>query len=196
VRDGEFVLPCSGRRARQDWTTLRMIAGLELPPRGRSSSATKTDLQARIATATIAFVFHQLFALYPHITCGGNIACAPKARFRAVTPSPPQSAQTRGDAAPPCAYQLLDKPCSACRAATASAWALGRRDRAAIRSSFIWTIRWLARPPISPAQLTLPGSRQRKLHKALPPPPRLRHPHDPMEASGGGENYGPTRSRS
>jgi multiple sugar transport system ATP-binding protein len=54
-------------------TTLRMIAGLELPTSGRILLG-GTDVTAKRASARdIAFVF-QLFALYPHMNVRRNIA--------------------------------------------------------------------------------------------------------------------------
>ena len=54
-------------------TTLRMIAGLELPTEGRILLAGQDVSQRRAAERDIAFVF-QLFALYPHMNVRKNIA--------------------------------------------------------------------------------------------------------------------------
>src|SRR5215468_9136001 len=54
-------------------TTLRMIAGLELPTSGRILLDGEDVTFRRAATRDIAFVF-QLFALYPHMNVRRNIA--------------------------------------------------------------------------------------------------------------------------
>src|SRR5215475_1640836 len=54
-------------------TTLRMIAGLELPTEGRILLGGKDVTMRRAAERDIAFVF-QLFALYPHMDVRRNIA--------------------------------------------------------------------------------------------------------------------------
>src|ERR1700732_2768314 len=53
-------------------TTLRMIAGLELPSSGRILLGGEDVTSKRAAERDIAFVF-QLFALYPHMTVRANI---------------------------------------------------------------------------------------------------------------------------
>jgi len=54
-------------------TTLRMIAGLELPTEGRILLDGEDVTFRRAAARDIAFVF-QLFALYPHMNVAANIA--------------------------------------------------------------------------------------------------------------------------
>src|ERR1700757_4695348 len=54
-------------------TTLRMIAGLELPSEGRILLGGEDVTFRRAAERDIAFVF-QLFALYPHMNVRRNIA--------------------------------------------------------------------------------------------------------------------------
>src|SRR6516164_5069192 len=54
-------------------TTLRMIAGLELPTSGRILLDGEDVTFRRAAARDIAFVF-QLFALYPHMNVAQNIA--------------------------------------------------------------------------------------------------------------------------
>src|ERR1700744_363159 len=54
-------------------TTLRMIAGLELPTSGRILLDGEDVAFKRAAQRDIAFVF-QFFALYPHMTVRQNIA--------------------------------------------------------------------------------------------------------------------------
>ena len=53
-------------------TTLRMIAGLELPTGGRIQLDGEDVTFKRAAERDIAFVF-QMFALYPHMSVSGNI---------------------------------------------------------------------------------------------------------------------------
>src|SRR6478672_3030287 len=53
-------------------TTLRMIAGLELPTEGRILLDGEDVTFRRAAARDIAFVF-QLFALYPHMNVAQNI---------------------------------------------------------------------------------------------------------------------------
>src|ERR1700747_3763919 len=53
-------------------TTLRMIAGLELPTEGRILLDGEDVTFRRAAQRDIAFVF-QLFALYPHMNVAQNI---------------------------------------------------------------------------------------------------------------------------
>jgi len=53
-------------------TTLRMIAGLELPTEGRILLGGEDVTFKRAAERDIAFVF-QMFALYPHMSVAGNI---------------------------------------------------------------------------------------------------------------------------
>ena len=53
-------------------TTLRMIAGLELPTEGRILLDGEDVTFRRAAARDIAFVF-QLFALYPHMNVADNI---------------------------------------------------------------------------------------------------------------------------
>lgn len=53
-------------------TTLRMIAGLELPTEGKILLDGEDVTFDRASARDIAFVF-QLFALYPHMNVAGNI---------------------------------------------------------------------------------------------------------------------------
>jgi len=71
INDGEFFV-LLGPSGCGKTTTLRMIAGLELPTDG-SISLDKKDLTfLRASQRDIAFVF-QLFALYPHLNVSKNI---------------------------------------------------------------------------------------------------------------------------
>src|ERR1700722_12665443 len=72
VEDGEFFC-LLGPSGCGKTTTLRMIAGLELPTSGRILLAGDDVTRKRASARDIAFVF-QLFALYPHMNVGRNIA--------------------------------------------------------------------------------------------------------------------------
>ena len=72
VEDGEFFC-LLGPSGCGKTTTLRMIAGLELPTSGRILLAGEDVTQKRASARDIAFVF-QLFALYPHMNVRRNIA--------------------------------------------------------------------------------------------------------------------------
>jgi multiple sugar transport system ATP-binding protein len=71
VGDGEFFC-LLGPSGCGKTTTLRMIAGLELPTSGRIMLGGEDVTFHRAAERDIAFVF-QLFALYPHMTVRANI---------------------------------------------------------------------------------------------------------------------------
>jgi multiple sugar transport system ATP-binding protein len=79
VRDSTFVIESGeffcllGPSGCGKTTTLRMIAGLELPTSGRILLDGEDVTFLRAAHRDIAFVF-QLFALYPHMNVRGNIA--------------------------------------------------------------------------------------------------------------------------
>ena len=70
VGDGEFFC-LLGPSGCGKTTTLRMIAGLELPSSGRILLDGEDVTFRRAAQRDIAFVF-QLFALYPHMTVQGQ----------------------------------------------------------------------------------------------------------------------------
>jgi multiple sugar transport system ATP-binding protein len=72
VEDGEFFC-LLGPSGCGKTTTLRMIAGLELPSSGKILLGGEDVTFARAARRDIAFVF-QLFALYPHLSVDANIA--------------------------------------------------------------------------------------------------------------------------
>ncbi len=65
-------------------TTLRMIAGLEIPSSGRILLDGEVVTRLRAAQRDIAFVF-QLFALYPHMNVRNNLAFPLKAQGGART---------------------------------------------------------------------------------------------------------------
>ncbi|MCB1487948.1 MAG: ABC transporter ATP-binding protein, partial [Bauldia sp.] len=71
VADGEFFVML-GPSGCGKTTTLRMIAGLELPTSGRILLGGDDVTFNRAAARDIAFVF-QLFALYPHMNVRQNI---------------------------------------------------------------------------------------------------------------------------
>ena len=72
VGDGDFFC-LLGPSGCGKTTTLRMIAGLELPSSGRILLGGEDVTFKRASQRDIAFVF-QLFALYPHLSVGRNIA--------------------------------------------------------------------------------------------------------------------------
>ena len=72
VNDGEFFC-LLGPSGCGKTTTLRMIAGLELPTSGRILLGGRDVTFKRAAERDIAFVF-QFFALYPHMSVRENIA--------------------------------------------------------------------------------------------------------------------------
>src|SRR5689334_22945704 len=71
VEDGEFFVML-GPSGCGKTTTLRMIAGLELPTAGEIQLGGEDVTFKRAAQRDIAFVF-QLFALYPHMNVRANI---------------------------------------------------------------------------------------------------------------------------
>ncbi|MBB4188835.1 multiple sugar transport system ATP-binding protein [Sinorhizobium terangae] len=87
VQDGEF-LALLGPSGCGKTTTLRMIAGLELPTSGKIYLGNEDVTFNRASARDIAFVF-QLFALYPHMNVRRNIGFpllsqgVPKAEIRA-----------------------------------------------------------------------------------------------------------------
>src|SRR5881227_4273578 len=72
IRDGHFFC-LLGPSGCGKTTTLRMIAGLELPTSGRILLGGEDVTFKRASERDIAFVF-QLFALYPHMNVRANIA--------------------------------------------------------------------------------------------------------------------------
>ena len=71
VKDGEFFC-LLGPSGCGKTTTLRMIAGLELPTEGQIFLGGEDVTWKRASQRDIAFVF-QLFALYPHMNVRRNI---------------------------------------------------------------------------------------------------------------------------
>src|ERR1700723_114794 len=72
VEDGQFLC-LLGPSGCGKTTTLRMIAGLELPTAGNIRLDGEDVTMNRASARDIAFVF-QLFALYPHMNVRRNIA--------------------------------------------------------------------------------------------------------------------------
>ena len=72
VRDGDFFC-LLGPSGCGKTTTLRMIAGLELPTSGQIFLGGEDVTFKRASARDIAFVF-QMFALYPHLNVRGNLA--------------------------------------------------------------------------------------------------------------------------
>jgi multiple sugar transport system ATP-binding protein len=85
VKDGEFFC-LLGPSGCGKTTTLRMIAGLELPTSGEIFLGHEDVTFKRASARDIAFVF-QMFALYPHMTVRQNIAfplvstCDPSCKY-------------------------------------------------------------------------------------------------------------------
>ncbi len=72
IEDGEFFM-LLGPSGCGKTTTLRMIAGLELPTAGAIRIDGEDVAQRPASQRDIAFVF-QMFALYPHMTVRGNLS--------------------------------------------------------------------------------------------------------------------------
>ncbi|QRM54306.1 ABC transporter ATP-binding protein [Sinorhizobium sp. BG8] len=72
VRDGEFVV-LLGPTGAGKTTTLRLIAGLEKPDKGRIAIAGRDVGSDQPASRDVAFVFQQ-YSLYPHLTVYENLA--------------------------------------------------------------------------------------------------------------------------
>jgi multiple sugar transport system ATP-binding protein len=71
IEDGEFFM-LLGPSGCGKTTTLRMIAGLELPTAGEIYIDGQEVAQKPASQRDIAFVF-QMFALYPHMNVGKNL---------------------------------------------------------------------------------------------------------------------------
>ena len=72
VEDGEFFM-LLGPSGCGKTTTLRMMAGLELPTSGEIYIGGEEVGMKRASQRDIAFVF-QMFALYPHMNVGRNLS--------------------------------------------------------------------------------------------------------------------------
>ena len=121
VEDGEFFVML-GPSGCGKTTTLRMIAGLELPTSGRIMLGGEDVTMRRARERDIAFVF-QLFALYPHMNVRKNIGFpllaqgTPKAEIRARVAETAQLLRID---------HLLDKPVSGLAGGDRQRVALGR----------------------------------------------------------------------
>ncbi|MEM9221360.1 MAG: ABC transporter ATP-binding protein [Pseudomonadota bacterium] len=121
IHDGEFFVML-GPSGCGKTTTLRMIAGLELPTAGRILLDGEDVTWNRAAERDIAFVF-QLFALYPHMTARRNInfplriAGLPRRDIRERTAEVAKLLQIE---------HLLDRPVSGLAAGDRQRVALGR----------------------------------------------------------------------
>ena len=121
VRDGEFFC-LLGPSGCGKTTTLRMIAGLELPTRGQIFLGDEDVTFKRASMRDIAFVF-QLFALYPHLNVRRNIA------FPLVSQGMPRNeinAKVEEAARILRIAPLLDKPVSGLSSGDRQRVALGR----------------------------------------------------------------------
>ena len=121
VKDGEFFC-LLGPSGCGKTTTLRMIAGLELPTEGQIFLGGEDVTWKRASQRDIAFVF-QLFALYPHLNVRRNIA------FPLVSQGMPRReiAQKVEEAARILQItRLLDQPVSALSSGDRQRVALGR----------------------------------------------------------------------
>jgi multiple sugar transport system ATP-binding protein len=107
VKDGDFFC-LLGPSGCGKTTTLRMIAGLELPSSGRILLGGEDVTFKRASQRDIAFVF-QLFALYPHMNVRKNIAFPlvsqgmPRAEIKSRVACPAATASVSRWAAPSCA---------------------------------------------------------------------------------------------
>ncbi len=121
VRDGEFFC-LLGPSGCGKTTTLRMIAGLELPTSGQIFLGNEDVSFKRASARDIAFVF-QMFALYPHMNVRRNIA------FPLVSQGLPRAEIARrvDEAARILRIvELLDKPVSGLSSGDRQRVALGR----------------------------------------------------------------------
>ncbi len=121
VRDGEFFC-LLGPSGCGKTTTLRMIAGLELPTSGQIFLGNEDVSFKRASARDIAFVF-QMFALYPHMNVRRNIA------FPLVSQGLPHAEIARrvDEAARILRIvELLDKPVSGLSSGDRQRVALGR----------------------------------------------------------------------
>src|SRR6202049_3644763 len=128
VRDSSFTIASGeffcllGPSGCGKTTTLRMIAGLELPTSGRIILDGEDVTFLRAAQRDIAFVF-QLFALYPHMNVRANIAFPLRSQGMLR-----KDAQTRVEEAARILRieHLLDRPVSGLSSGDRQRVALGR----------------------------------------------------------------------
>jgi multiple sugar transport system ATP-binding protein len=121
IEDGEFFM-LLGPSGCGKTTTLRMIAGLELPTSGEVYIDGEDVSQKRASNRDIAFVF-QMFALYPHLNVRQNISYPlksqgmPKAQIKVKVA---EVARLLG------IEEILDKPVSGLSGGDRQRIALGR----------------------------------------------------------------------
>jgi len=121
VENGEFFV-LLGPSGCGKTTTLRMIAGLELPTSGRILLGGDDVTFKRAAERDIAFVF-QLFALYPHMNVRKNIGFSLKCQGMATS----EINRRVGEAARILRIEhILDKPVSGLSGGDRQRVALGR----------------------------------------------------------------------
>ena len=96
IHGGEFFVML-GPSGCGKTTTLRMIAGLELPTSGQILIDGDDVTPLRASRRDVAFMF-QLFALYPHMNVHDNIALPPEVPGGAAQGTPPPRRGDRGAA--------------------------------------------------------------------------------------------------
>jgi multiple sugar transport system ATP-binding protein len=139
IHDGEFFA-LLGPSGCGKTTTLRMIAGLEMPTSGRILLGGEEVTGLRAGRRDIAFVF-QLFALYPHLKVKDNIAYPLRSQGMAGSERKARIAEVAGVLR---IEHLLDKNISALaggdRQRVALARAMVRRPRAFLMDEPLGTL--------------------------------------------------------
>src|SRR5207302_2585455 len=72
IANGEFVV-LLGPTGAGKTTTLRLVAGLEMPDRGQLSIGGRDVTRDAPATRDVTFIFQQ-YSLYPHLSVFDNLA--------------------------------------------------------------------------------------------------------------------------
>ena len=121
VEDGEFFM-LLGPSGCGKTTTLRMIAGLEMPTAGEIYIDGEDVSQKRASSRDIAFVF-QMFALYPHLNVRQNICYPLKSQGMPRAEIKKKLAEVAGLLG---IEDILDKPVSGLSAGDRQRIALGR----------------------------------------------------------------------
>jgi multiple sugar transport system ATP-binding protein len=85
IGDGEFVV-LLGPTGAGKTTTLRLVAGLERPDRGRVTIAGRDVTTAPPAVRDVTFVFQQ-YSLYPHLSVFDNLAFPLRSPVRRAAPA-------------------------------------------------------------------------------------------------------------
>ena len=128
IEDGSFFAML-GPSGCGKTTTLRMIAGLELPTDGRVLLDGEDVTFRRAAARDIAFVF-QLFALYPHMNVAENIGFPLKCQGMARRESADGSPRRRGCCASSICCRARRRSCPVATGSgsrLAAPWSAGRR---------------------------------------------------------------------